>query len=107
MKNECRCPQCVLENNNGICDRKDCCNYQSELKTPERSVVEIVEDVIKLAKELVMADSIQESAIATMNFRKGVTQTLQAERQKREEVVEAERERIKKEIMLVYEQWRD
>ena len=28
---EKRCPQCVLENNNGVCDRKGCCNYQSEL----------------------------------------------------------------------------
>jgi len=30
-RNETRCPQCVLENNNGICDRKDCSNHQYEL----------------------------------------------------------------------------
>lgn len=34
-------------------------------------------------------------------------QTLQAERQRCEEMVEAERERIKTEVMIVYEQWRD
>lgn len=75
----------------------------------QRPVSEIVEEkteeIVELAKALVMADSIQESAIATMNFRKGVTKIIQAERQASERAVR-ERDEYKKELMwLINESW--
>lgn len=47
-RNECRCPQCVLENNNGICDRKDCCNYNNpdELVNTRERTEKAIEQVL-------------------------------------------------------------
>ena len=62
-------------------------------KQPERSVEEIVEELIR-NKIIFVANSEQGEAYSEESVREVLTQTLQAERQKREEMEEAERKRI-------------
>lgn len=33
---ECRCPKCKLENNHGVCDDHNCCNYNPKVKEESR-----------------------------------------------------------------------
>ena len=63
------------------------------MTTPERSVEEIVDDLMEsLLNNYVAFDTTDEM----FKFKEELTQTLQAERQKREEVVREERRRLLK-----------
>ena len=64
------------------------------MTTPERSVDEIVEEVWEKHTDYFKTDNGDEPFVYEDKLKKDIAQTLKAERQKREEAVEAERERI-------------
>ena len=70
--------------------------YGQSMKNPEKSVEEVVEEFIKNNGIVLLKEFTKGDVIGLQSIRPQLENLLQAERQKREEVVEAERERSTK-----------